>query len=155
VKQKYRELVIPSVGLIYAVALFISSFSMRSLAIATIGPSFIPRIVAIGIFGCSLFLIGNALLKKEEIEEKRSEEKRKYVDLFTLLFLFIYIALLKPLGFLLATTLYLFLQISLSYGKPKLKNYLTFILISIIISFTIYAIFVLGFKLNLPRGILG
>ena len=154
-KQKYRELVIPSIGIIYAAALFISSFSMRSLAIASIGPSFIPRIVAIGIFACSSFLIGNSLLKKEEVEEKRSEEKRKYVDLFTLIFLFIYIALLKPLGFLLATALYLFLQISLPYGKPKLKNYLTFDLISIIISFTIYAVFVLGFKLNLPRGILG
>jgi putative tricarboxylic transport membrane protein len=71
----------------------------------------------------------------------------------TFVLIFLYLALLEPLGFLLSTAVYLFFQfIVLSRKKPNLPLYG---LLSISTSAIVYYLFVKVFILFLPAGILG
>ena len=66
-----------------------------------------------------------------------------------------YAVLLKPIGFLISSILYLFLQINVMTDKPTAKQRIFFAVLSIIVSVLINYIFVNWFSMALPDGILG
>jgi putative tricarboxylic transport membrane protein len=68
--------------------------------------------------------------------------------------LIVYAVVLQYLGFILSTMLYLFVQMIVLAGERKTK-YVTLVLISVVASTGIYALFVYGLELMLPAGILG
>ena len=78
---------------------------------------------------------------------------QKYITVITLLFITVYISLMKPLGFILSTIIYLFAQILLIAPRDKKKPVFILIL-SVVVSVALYAIFVKGFSVILPAGIL-
>lgn len=67
--------------------------------------------------------------------------------------LILYIALFKPLGFILSSIA--FLLCSMTFLTPKTKrNWFWIIGISVVVPVAVYFLFVSGFKLKLPAGIL-
>jgi hypothetical protein len=66
----------------------------------------------------------------------------------------LYALLITKVGFLITTTVYLFIQINILSPKQSRKH-LMFAIISVVASVVIYYIFVKVFNLMLPAGILG
>jgi putative tricarboxylic transport membrane protein len=65
----------------------------------------------------------------------------------------IYVALLDSIGFLIMSAVYVFFQILLLSRKDQ-KNYLVTAIAAIVSSAAIYYLFLYGFKMILPIGLL-
>lgn len=157
--------------MIFYIYMFGASLSLKSFSNDYIGSDFIPKVVtAIG-FLCTLRVfaeqISITLKEKKAIEAAGGDSRifkgptkgqplgyyvQKYISILTLLLIAIYISLMKPLGFILSTIIYLFAQIMLIAPKDKKKPVFIAIL-SIVFSIVIYAIFTKGFYVILPAGI--
>ena len=67
----------------------------------------------------------------------------------------LYVNLLKPVGFLVTTLVYLFVQIFIlapDQNRTK-KDLLRYLIIDVIFTFVVYMLFRFGFKIVLPAGI--
>lgn len=158
---KYKDFGSGLFMLLLGLALFISSQSIPTGAEMGAGPDFMPKLMS------ALLAISGTILTVQGWFSKRSSnpdgtakpaEKRDYAAvILSLVYLLAYILLLTRIGFLVMTVLYTFLQISLFAPKEKRgrKNYVLFGIISVAATVVIYFIFVYGFNLLLPAGILG
>lgn len=70
----------------------------------------------------------------------------------TALFIFLYVALLDHMGFLVMSALYLFVQISALTPVYIKKNYLLYAIISVVASAFVYYTFLWAFDIMLPSG---
>jgi len=75
--------------------------------------------------------------------------------LITVGLILVYVVLLKPLGFIISSSLYLFAQILVLVPVRIKKNYLLYALVAVITSAIIYVSFRFGLDLMLPAGLLG
>ena len=142
------------VVLIMGVALFISAQGIETGAAMAQGGDFMPKLCA-GIWvalGILLFLFG--------LREKPEEGGKSQVSIkgfaATMVLLFVYILLLKPVGFVITSIVYLFLQMCLFVPAEKRtkKSYILFAVISVVVPFAVNWLFVNVFALILPAGIL-
>lgn len=140
--------------LLMGVGLFISAQGISTGAAMAQGGDFMPKLCS-GIWmvlGILLFLFG--------LREKPAEGKGSKVSLkgfgATLVLLFLYVLLLKPVGFVITSIVYLFLQMCLFVPAEKKtkKNYILFAVISVVMPFAVNWLFVNVFALILPAGIL-
>jgi hypothetical protein len=155
--------------LIFSLYIFIGSFSLQSLQMNPVGSDFLPRVVSV------LAILGSAIINfpilKRFIKHRRKNfdpivngkaqngdlinaTSNKYTSLKTLGLITIYITTIGALGFLISTSLYLFVQIVLLAPKEK-RKFLLFGIVSILFSFGIYIVFRYVFTIVLPEGILG
>ena len=65
-----------------------------------------------------------------------------------------YVLLMKPVGFIITSAVYLFLQMLILCPKEK-RNSILFAVISVVCAVAIYYIFRNGLNVMLPAGILG
>lgn len=98
--------------------------------------------------------------KRKEKVNNTENESLEAVDrpdygrvILTLVFSLLYVALLKPLGFVISSILYLELQMCIMSQKEKRKP-VKFLLISVISVMVIYFVFHNLLQLMLPNGIL-
>ncbi|WP_227937373.1 tripartite tricarboxylate transporter TctB family protein [Alkalihalobacillus deserti] len=154
--------------LAFSVIMYVSSFSIKMLTVSKIGAGFMPRMIAIAIFILSIILLINSIkemkfakqrtdILEDEDEDEHEGIKRKISPLsvvITLALMIGYIALLKPVGFLIMSSIYLFLQMYL-LADPKERKAPLFIIVSVVSSVVIYFCFKSIFHLMLPAGILG
>ncbi|WP_051302453.1 tripartite tricarboxylate transporter TctB family protein [Salibacterium aidingense] len=172
---KIKDLIAAVLLLILSIAMYLMTFNFERLTVSQIGPDFAPRLTAGGIFVLSLVLLFQTLLdwkraKKENsgkvteghAEQEQAEvveedtpkvERYRNVALTTGLIL-LYIYLMPKLGFLITTTVYLFVQFCL-LGQKKTWNFLLFTFLSVTTAVVVYYVFRFGFELRLPDGILG
>ncbi len=90
-------------------------------------------------------------------EERKAEKKENLNVLGTAVLLLVYISLIEPLGFLIASVLYLFVQFLYLTPSDKLKKpktYVVYGLIALVASGGIYFLFLNVFNLILPAGLL-
>lgn len=120
------------------------------------GADFMPKIVAGLLLVCSLgFLIQSIRAPKQE----KSDEKKKfdYVPLMrfgiALGLLVLYVALLKSVGFVIMTALYIFAQSLFMVPREK-RSILKSAILGIATSLIIYFVFTKGLNMVLPLGIL-
>jgi putative tricarboxylic transport membrane protein len=147
-----------------SIVMYIASNSIKKLTVSKIGADFAPKLVAIAILILSILYLINSIKqlkspKAEAAVEENTEvaEKKKVSPLSVLAtvgLLFLYIALLPYIGFLITTAIYLFAQMYLLAEKKQRKIWL-FLVVSIITSVFVYFIFKSVFYLQLPAGILG
>jgi len=164
--------------LIISITLFISTLGFQQMTESRVGSAFFPQIASAGMAVMSILLIISPLIQKKikentdennEVEEHESimdqrepseveieEDGKKYYGLvvLTILLLVACVALLQPLGFIISTTIFLFLQMCIMSKKHN-RKYITFIIVSIATSGLIYWIFRGFFNLMLPAGLLG
>lgn len=76
--------------------------------------------------------------------------------LSTLVLLFVYVLLLKPIGFVITSIVYMFIQMMLFVPAElrNKKNYIIFAVVSIVLPIAVNLLFVNVFSLILPTGIL-
>ncbi len=163
--KKYSDVVASIILLIFAIVMYGATFNMQRLTDSVVGSEFAPRLVAGGIFILSIVLLISGIynarqLKKQidpmddDFEEKEKEPIQYKKVLLAVLFFAIYIALMKPIGFLIMTIVYLFATMLLLADSSQ-RNIPIFLTVSIIVSITVYYIFKHLFYLFLPTGILG
>jgi hypothetical protein len=129
-----------------------------------------PKLVAIGmgIFSC-LLILKNVRVPHKQTQDAEAEEGassidkpdrrfkqiiQKHIDLITICLLLIYAAGIAVIGFLIATSIYLFCQISLMRMNKK-SNIPLVAAVSIGISVIVYMLFTKVLYVMLPQGPLG
>ncbi|MBP1933677.1 tripartite tricarboxylate transporter TctB family protein [Ammoniphilus resinae] len=162
--KRYGDIYASVFLIIASIVLYISTFSIKMLTVSRIGSAFVPQLVAIGIFIFSGILLRNSLkelkhrksLENDGAEEGGNEESQiNYAGLISsVVLMIVYLLLLNSIGFLIMTTVYIVLQISILADKSEM-NILKFFIIAAVSSLAVYYIFRSIFHVMLPTGILG
>ena len=113
---------------------------------AAIGPRAFPIMIGLALIGCSIWI---------GVGPSRSQAKKTPVDwwLFSLsaLTFLAYILLLEPLGYLLATVALIALESRLLGSRNWLHN----LIVSCVITASVYGIFSFLLEIPLPKGLIG
>jgi putative tricarboxylic transport membrane protein len=127
-----------------------------------IGSAFMPKLVGYILMFLSSILIITSILKSKKTDNPANVKKidptdRKYAirGWLTIIMLCVYGALLIPLGFIVSSIIYLFCQMVIMDMTNRSRKYMILYgVIALITPFLVYWIFVHGFTLMLPAGIL-
>ena len=150
--KKRADLIAGAAFLILAAAVFINSYRIRSYTTGSVGPEFFPRVIAVLLFLLSLLLILSAV-RSGGTERYTLNPRKKF--LVTFFGLFVYALCIQYAGFILMTTVYLFVHFTVLSGSKEKKSLLVHGLVSAGLSAGLYMLFVYGFDLLLPKGIWG
>ena len=112
---------------------------------AAIGPRAFPVAIGIGLVACSLW-IG---LTEKGLGERLSIDWR-LTSASTLAFL-VYISLLEPVGYLLATTAFIAIESRLLGSRAWFRD----LIASVVITASVYGVFNLLLGIRLPAGLIG
>ncbi len=136
---------------------YASSFHIRDVS-EGVSASVVPRLCAVILMILGLLLGGSPFLKKGgcpgETEGEKGPPEVKSVGTVSILAVFIvYAAALKGAGYLIATPVFMFLLMMILCPAQERRPG-RFLLISVLVTAVIYGVFVLGFQVQLPAGIL-
>jgi hypothetical protein len=162
-----RELVPLVFSAMFFLYQLINSFSLRAYATDVISSDFMPRITGVIALFCIAGIVIGKYFETKAANDKKTRQTpksrpaftlmgfmRENIALTTLVLIGVYIAAMRPLGFILSSFLYLSLQIFLFAPKGKRRPVFTLIL-SAVFSVAAYLLFMKGFSILLPPGILG
>lgn len=172
-KGYFRELAPVVLCLVFFGYQFAASFGLRVYKTDVLGSNFMPRVTSvIGVVCILLILLLNHGVKKfvpssEEAESSDAASSvvetgphtitgiiKKQSGLVTLVLIALYIVCMRPLGFILATFLYLCAQLFL-FVSPRKRRTAFILLLSAVFSASVYFLFKYAFSVMLPAGILG
>jgi len=158
--RDYRDLITGSAVILGAVAMFVASANLKDFAAIGVGASFMPRLTAL-----LLFIVGLVIAASTWRTGGRNREPLKAeaaepgvfgglpAVLLSMVLMFIYLALLDPLGFLLSSVLYAFAQM-IVLTKDGNRRYGLFGLCAVLTAIAAYYLFVNVFDISLPAGLL-
>ena len=112
---------------------------------AAIGPRAFPIAIGIGLVACSLW-VG---LTATELRELPSIDWR--VAAMSALIFLAYLLLLEPVGYLLATVAFITVEARLLGSRAWLRD----LIVSVVISASVYTVFNLLLGIRLPAGLIG
>ncbi len=119
------------------------------------GADFMPKIVGYLLAFCAVSFLAQGLLTPGE---KKEAAKWSWLPVIrfgaALGLLAIYVALLKPVGFIVMTIFYIFAQTQLMV-PPEKRSFLISAVLAVVSAAVIYVVFSKGLNLLLPAGILG
>lgn len=147
------DIITSIVFILLSIYVYISSLKFPKTEIQLTGPAFYPQIISILLIITSIAIIirGVKKLKAEGDTLMQKIQNWKRV-LMVMVATFIYVIVLRTLGFLITTFLYLTILILLM--QPEKSKIKVSILISAAMTGVIYLIFSVLFSASLPRGIL-
>lgn len=163
--KKYGELIGGVVVFMIAAVYFWMAFSIKKFNAGQ--PGIITSDVMPKIYGVAVMLLSAVLIfrgvreaKTPSAQEEQLSERRFPVEpeiLLTFLLLVVYVALLQTVGFVIMSILFVLglSAILLPVEKRRGSSYLTILVVAVIFTVAITAIFVKGFNLTLPMGLLG
>jgi len=158
--KKYNDLIVGISMLAFGLFYLIMTMQIPrkgKLIDATFFPYILSTIMLI--VGSLQTLRGAISAKKFDVstyeEPKANEKGDMKTVLITVVLILIYVGLLRLLGFVVSSSLYLFAQIVVLVPVRIKKNYLLYALVAIITSAIIYVSFRFGLDLMLPAGLLG
>lgn len=152
--KKYNDVISSVAFIMFSLVIFIYSFNIKKLTMTKIGADAAPKIVAILIFICGGVLLVSSLYKLKD-QPKSSMDFSKYKNPIIILGMFlIYLLIMNSIGFLISTTIFLYLSFTL-FTTNNLKKQIIHIVLSILITISVYLLFSNLLNLFLPKGILG
>lgn len=137
--------------LVAGIALFCSAQTIKAGVVLGQGADFMPKLMSVTWIVLSVLNLLYGFREQDEGKKENGSVKR---FLMTLVLLFVYIYLLNPIGFTLASIFYVFIQELLFVPREKrnTKNYVLFAVISIVIPIAVNLLFQNAFSLILPKG---
>lgn len=151
--KRYRELIGGTVFFIFAAVYFVMALQIPEFNDGFVSSDAMPKIYGIILMVLSAIQIFAAL----RLPKTKEDEKAGFVLIpevvITFAFLILYVLLLKPLGFVISTIIFLLGMITLFTPKEK-RSVIRIILISVIFSVVVYWLFAKVLTLSLPQGIL-
>ena len=151
--KKAADFIISILLLILSAFLFLNASRMPS-AEKGIGPGDYPMFICAVLFFLALLQLISVIISAKGIPliDFRAVNTRYLVRALIMAALtFAYYKLMKPVGFLITTPLYLFASFMLFGYKRKVKG----VVIALVFSVAVYILFSRVFMVFLPRGILG
>ena len=157
--RKYGDII---VGLFYTALGGFTIYLAKQLPksrVMKIGPDFMPMVIGTLILILALMLLFSSIknfkrnaAKAEAAPADTSDYKRV---LASLVLVVIYVNILAPVGFILSTLGYLFLQIIVlaPNDRRSAKNILLYAVIDVVFVLIVFFLFRYGFKIVLPAGI--
>jgi len=159
--KKYGDFV---VGIFYAVlgiALIIGAKALPKSKVMEIGPDFMPTLVGVIILVLAGILLVETFAKFKanaaELEASGFKDTSDYKRVLgSLVAAIIYVNILKPVGFIVSTLVYLIIQIYILApdNKRTKKDLIQYAIIDVVFTVVVYFLFRYGFKIVLPGGIL-
>lgn len=131
--------------LLFVIVMFTETFNIAGKnSFQIYSSAFYPRILLAVIAALTVVLLitsflGNKKGTRKKVEFKDLEKYAKVVLLFV--FFGIYISILPYLGFILSSTIYLFISQGILMGYRKVKTLILNVAVSLIATFSIYFIF--------------
>lgn len=151
--KKVKEILISVVFMLVGIFIYLQAMNIEPLMKNELGSGYFPKVVAgtmIVLSILNLFLN----LKKTHIEDENNTKSDLFGGLSTIALIGIYSLLYQKVGFLIGTSLYLFLQILILAPKEK-RNIMLFAIISVVFSVLVYYLFTRIINMPLPKGIFG
>lgn len=149
---------------------FWATFSYRknTYSMSKIGPVSVPRFVCYVIFALGVLQIVKWILgrknmpapaKKEAADDSKPLDKmlvfRRITPICSFALIALYIHLMKEIGFTIASTIYITVQVPLLSVDMSWKRFLKSFILGVIVSVLVYLLFAKGFQLHLPKNSLG
>lgn len=163
IKAAKSDMVSGGIFCVFSVLFFGATLSFKLVHLPnTVTAAFMPRLLALLVFGCSayLFLRGYLSWKKCSSEEKAElmEEEKGGRDgqircILVVADLVLAACVFKTLGFLLTMPWMMFFLFVILEKKEK-RNYKLYLLLSVVSPVIVFAVFYYGFSQLLPPGIL-
>ena len=158
--NKYKEVVSGIFMLTVSVFYLVNAFKIKILSRAVFNASMFPKILGVSLAVLSIAQIVGAIMKMrktapaaEGVRATGISRAGKLRVAATLVALIIYLAFMRKVGFLIMTVFYVLAQILILTPRGKLSIPLLLIL-SIVFPAAVYLLFVYGFQLLLPMGLL-
>lgn len=160
--ERYKNFIYSSVISLFGIFYFLFAFKIRKFGDAVLDSQSLPKILGVILITTSLiqtvktFLEAQRNSNVDKVDKKEDDAPDIKKVIYTLALMIVYAVILKPLGFLISTALFVFLQsLVLESESDTKKNRLVSIIFAVVFSIVIYLIFVRVFSLVLPAGILG
>jgi putative tricarboxylic transport membrane protein len=147
------------VGMIlFGVFYILSTLTIKKVANVTIGAESIPRIYAYVIIILGLIQVAISYPKEKgkttETNKAMEETDGKNV-LLAFLTILIYVVIMKPIGYIISSILFLFTMCIIITPAYKKRNYVGYLIFAVALSVITFYIFKKLMFLALPVGILG
>jgi hypothetical protein len=153
--KRYGNLIVGLFFMGLATTYYFLASGLPSSQVGSLGPRFVPNIIAGITFVTALLLIAASVKKlvkmPDAAEEEKSIEYRRV--LLTMAAFCIYVYSFGSLGFLVATFIYLMAQMIIFAPREKI-NLPLFFVISLVTSGLVYFLFRYRLDVMLPQGIL-
>lgn len=150
--DKKKNLLLSVLFLALGAFIFAESLGIKHMMKNDVGSAFFPKVIAVMILAVAAIRLVMAL------REKDTEAKRSGSDMkggwMTIALIAVYVLVFEPVGFLISTAIYLFLQMLVLTPAEKRKLPLLGI-ISVAAPIIIYVLFVYVINTPLPKGIFG
>ena len=151
--KKAADFIISIILIALSVFLYMTADKMPG-ATKGIGPGDYPKFICAILFVLGVIQLISVIVSSKGIPFIQfSEINKKFLvrALIMVVATFVYYKLMKPIGYLLTTPLYLFGSFMLFGYKKKIKG----AIIAIVFTVVVYLLFTKVFMIFLPRGILG
>lgn len=119
--------------------------------------SIVPTLLGVVLLGLSVLCIIQGIRKLRTADGEAQKEKTNKDDLLPVVLTFAvmigYTLIMQPLGFCLATIIFLFLEMLVLAPADK-RNYLLFAIVAVVFTAVVFVAFRVGLQQLLPRGII-
>ncbi|MFZ5945341.1 MAG: tripartite tricarboxylate transporter TctB family protein [Bacillota bacterium] len=151
--MKRADIIASLIGVSLCGYVFWASGKFPEDNVLLLGPSFFPRLLAWALFFMSIVLLVKALMGKSMESKEKFDIKDPGIQRagIALLATIVYIFTLDFLGFIIGSTIYLVFLMYLL----KLRSYGRMFLISLSVTFIVFAVFRVFLHITLPLGFLG
>ena len=158
--KKYGDFIVSIFFMVLSIAMIVAAQQLPKSKVMDIGPDFMPTVIGVLILVLSIFLLFTTIkgfkakaAELENAEIQKYDYKRVILSFISVL---IYAFILKPVGFLICTVVYLPIQMFILAPDEKRnkKEIIRFVVIGVIFTLVVYFLFRYGFKIMLPAGIL-
>lgn len=146
-----KEILVSIVFMILSIIIFILTFRFPKLTVA-LSPTAFPRFISISLFFLSIILLLSGIIAGRKNNQQAEVSKKYYQEfkiklLIMILLAFIYTRILPIVGYILSTPLLIAGNMLLF----KETRWIRIVTISLVITFLLYALFRMVFKIPLPR----
>ena len=150
--MKLADIISGMIGILIGAYVLIKCQSYPEDFVMKIGPAFFPEILAGGLILFSALLILQALLGKSigDVERISIRQKGTQRVLLALVGMIVYCAVLKPVGFIIATIPLIMFYMFLLGNRKKLQ----YVWVPVAITLAVYLVFEKVLVLSLPAGLL-
>jgi putative tricarboxylic transport membrane protein len=157
--KKYDDYITSVFFIGISIVMIIMARALPKSKIMAIGPDFMPTVIGCLTLALAVILLITTIVtskqRKKELAETKPDEcdyKKMLTSLFLIL---VYVFILQPIGFIVATLVYLLPQF-VALAPPEERNKKTIIkllVIDIVFTLVVFFLFRYGFKIVLPAGI--
>ena len=156
--KKYGDIVVGIFFMVLGVALIIAAKMLPKSQVMEIGPDFMPTVIGVLVFVlAALLTVQGVRGLKTKVIDPASIPKCDYKRVvLSIVLVLIYVFALGPVGFIVTTLVFLPLQmLVLSPDNERdVKHIIRLLIIDVIFTAAVYALFRYAFMIMLPTGIL-